>query len=142
MIAFITSSPFLPEACALNPANGFTEELRRALPGESRALFVCSDPEDAAFTDRIAGDMEMALTGAGFRFSAFDVLDGRNPGDARALTAAADLIVLAGGHVPTQNAFLRRVNLRDCLRGFEGAVLGISAGSMNRPFDCMTPVSV
>jgi dipeptidase E len=43
----------------------------------------------------------------------------------------ADLIVLAGGHVPTQNAFFQRIRLRELLKTYDGVVLGISAGSMN-----------
>ena len=43
----------------------------------------------------------------------------------------SDLIVLGGGHVPTQNAFFQKAGLRKKMRGFEGIVMGISAGTMN-----------
>ena len=48
-----------------------------------------------------------------------------------ALVKAAGLIVLAGGHVPTQNAFLCQCGLKEAMKTFDGVVIGISAGSMN-----------
>ena len=41
------------------------------------------------------------------------------------------LLILAGGHVPTQNAFFREIGLREKIHRYAGTVLGISAGSMN-----------
>ena len=63
--------------------------------------------------------------------ASLDVLDGRNRDKAEELAAGADLIVLAGGHVPTQSRFFAEIHLRELLRGFEGVVMGISAGTMN-----------
>ena len=131
MIAFITSSPFQPDACALNPANDFIAELRQSLKGEVSAVFVCSGPDVPELTDRFAGDMETALKAAGFRIRSFRVLDGRNPEKAGALIAEANLMVLGGGHVPTQNRFLHEIRLGELLRSFDGLVMGCSAGSMN-----------
>lgn len=131
MIYFLTSSPFTPGTPYLNPANGFLDALKKALPEKSSALFVCADPDRPAFTDHIARDMRLALEHEGFRFPVFRVLDGRNAEEGAALVSSAGLIILAGGHVPTQNAFFRRVRLKECLKSFRGVIIGISAGSMN-----------
>ena len=64
-------------------------------------------------------------------FSAYRVLDGQNADRAEELVRKSDLIVLAGGHVPTQNHFFRKIGLARLLRNFPGVVMGISAGSMN-----------
>ena len=136
MVYFLTSSPFTPGTPYLNPANGFLDALKNALPETSRALFICSAPDKHEFTDHIARDMRLALEHEGYRFSDFSVLDGRNEADAPALAASAGLIVLAGGHVPTQNAFFRRIGLKACLDRFDGVLMGVSAGSMN----CADPV--
>jgi len=40
-------------------------------------------------------------------------------------------VILAGGHVPTQNRFFEAIGLRGLMRRYAGVVLGISAGSMN-----------
>jgi len=40
-------------------------------------------------------------------------------------------LILAGGHVPTQNRFFREIGLKERINGYEGIVIGISAGTMN-----------
>ena len=64
-------------------------------------------------------------------FSHYAVLDGDNAYEAKKLVMESDLIVLAGGHVPTQNAFFHKIRLPELLWDYDGVVLGISAGSMN-----------
>ncbi len=131
MIYFLTSSSCLPDSPALNPANGFVDELRKALPDPCRALFVASDPGNTERTERFAGSIRTGFELTGFRFDHYQVLDGRNAGQCAALVAGADLLILAGGHVPTQNRFFQEIALRECLAGFDGVVMGISAGTMN-----------
>ena len=47
------------------------------------------------------------------------------------LVSGAELIILAGGHVSTQNRFFAQVGLKNLLQSFGGVLIGISAGSMN-----------
>ena len=133
MTLFITSSPYVENAdrAVLSEANGFVDRLRQALPPFPRALFVCSDPERFDLTCQFGADTVSAFALAGMPFSAYYVLAGCNAGEAESLIAQSDLIVLAGGHVPTQNDFFREIRLREILEGFSGVVMGISAGSMN-----------
>lgn len=131
MVYFLTSSPFTPGTPYLNPANGFLDALKNALPETSRALFICAAPDRPAFTDHIAQDMRLALEHEGYRFTEFHILDGRNEEEANSLVASAGLIILAGGHVPTQNAFFQRIGLKACVKRFDGVLMGISAGTMN-----------
>ena len=42
-----------------------------------------------------------------------------------------DMVILGGGHVPTQKRFFDEIGLRDAFKGWDGIVMGISAGSMN-----------
>ena len=131
MTYFLTSSPFIPGSPYLNPANGFLDELHAALSKPCAGLFVCADPDIPEHTDRFGDDMRRALRHEGFSFTSWQVLDGRNERLASPLVRQAGLIVLAGGHVPTQNAFFRRIGLRSLVRDFDGVIIGISAGSMN-----------
>jgi dipeptidase E len=41
------------------------------------------------------------------------------------------VILLAGGHVPAENAFFKEIALRELLIGYKGVIMGVSAGSMN-----------
>ena len=42
-----------------------------------------------------------------------------------------DVILLGGGHVPTQNKFFKEIRLREKIKDFDGIIIAISAGSMN-----------
>ena len=133
MTLFITSSPYVENAdrALLSNANGFVDRLREALPPFPRALFICSDPERFDLTCQFGADTVSAFALAGMPFSAYHVLAGCNADQAEELISQSDLIVLAGGHVPTQNAFFQDIGLRFLLEDFPGVVIGISAGSMN-----------
>ena len=131
MICFLTSSHCVADAPDLNPANGFLEELRACLPNPCRVLFVCSDPDHFSFTDRIADESRHSFSLAGFTFSSYHILDRRTADCTAQWVGQADLIILAGGHAPTQNRFLTEINLRKHLSNYNGVVLAISAGTMN-----------
>ena len=131
MICFLTSRTDLPGHEELNPANRFIDELRRVLPNPCRALNICSDPDGWEKTDFYAALTRLYFENAGFRFASFRVLDGRNAARAEELVRDADLIILGGGHVPTQNRFFEQIGLRALMKDYDGVVVGISAGSMN-----------
>ena len=131
MIYFLTSSPYLPDACLLNPANEQIDQMRKYIKNPCKGLFVCSSPDLHDLTVQYGQDMRIAFEAAGFAFTAWQVLDGKNAGNAENLVKGSDLIVFAGGHVPTQNAFFQKTGLRRILAGYHGALVGISAGTMN-----------
>ena len=131
MVYFLTSSPCLPDSPALNPANGFVDELKKALPGPCRALFVCSDPDRPGLTYGFAEDMAGSFGEIGITFTAAEVLERENQDRCGELVGRADLIFLVGGHVPTQNEFFQEIDLREELRNWDGVLVGVSAGSMN-----------
>lgn len=131
MTYFLTSSPCVVGSPALNPANGFVDELKRALPGSCSALFICSDPDQPSLTYGFAEDMRDSFAQIGVTFLQTDVLERDNQDRCGELIAGAGLIFLVGGHVPTQNAFFQEISLRERLQNWGGVVVGVSAGSMN-----------
>ena len=133
MIAFLTSSPcvYLAPRAILNSENGFLENLTSCLRPNPRCLYICSSPDDPDNTDYYCWEIGNAFREAGIAFSELTVLDRRNQHDAQILIWQSDLIILAGGHVPTQNAFFREIGLKELLRDYQGVLLGISAGTMN-----------
>ncbi|MBR3794506.1 MAG: Type 1 glutamine amidotransferase-like domain-containing protein [Clostridia bacterium] len=72
----------------------------------------------------------------GLTVSSSTMLDSRNERDASRIIALSDVVLLGGGHVPTQNEFFSRIGLRALLREYTGVIMGVSAGSMN----CTNPV--
>lgn len=133
MKRFITSSPFVDGAdhAIMNPQNRLVERLKRAMPPYCRCLYICSSPDRRDLNCTFGADVFQIFAQEGMAFSHYAVLDGDNAYEARKLVMESDLIVLAGGHVPTQNAFFHKIRLPDILKNYDGVVLGISAGSMN-----------
>ena len=42
-----------------------------------------------------------------------------------------DVLILGGGHVPTQNSFMKDIGLKERLQAWDGLLIAKSAGSMN-----------
>lgn len=133
MVLFVTSSPFIDGAdrAILSNSNGFIDRIWGALPENPQVVFVCSNPEDHRGTCEFAAITTAAFAEAGIHFGGYQVLDGTSASRAYGMISHCDFVVLCGGHVPTQNAFFRKIRLRHILQKFQGVVLGISAGSMN-----------
>ena len=131
MICFLTSSHNIEGQPDLNPANGFATELLNAVPRPCRGLAICSDPDNYERTDLFCGSVREGFEVSGVVFSDYQILDGRNQNKAAELVRGAELIILMGGHVPTQNRFFGEIRLRELLDNYDGVIVGISAGSMN-----------
>ena len=133
MILFLTSSP----SGALNVANDdhlldykndFVDNLKYYWKDHMRALMICASPFDYDSNDEMISFFRDCFNNSGCflddlclwdeRYSDFDIHD-------------FDLIVLAGGHLPTQNAYFKKIHLKEKLVGYQGIVMGISAGTMN-----------
>ena len=133
MTAILTSSPFVCNAprAILSPENGLLDHLYRLLPEHPRCLFICSDPDTPDMNDSFAKDVADAFREADLEFSELWVLDRRNQEEAQLLIWKSDIVVMAGGHVPTQNYFFQEIGLKELLQNYQGLILGISAGTMN-----------
>lgn len=138
---FLTSSPTGPldgsrPVQGIDKWNGFAERLHAVWPEQGRCLMIASDPGNFAMMDGMTGFFWQTWLGEGFSMACMDKLDNRyGAGVTAQITQAElqsyDVLFLAGGHVPTQNAFFHSIQLREKLQGFTGIIIGISAGSMN-----------
>ena len=131
MVCFLTSRTDFPGTDRPNPANHFVDLLRKHAPKPCRVLHICSDPDCWEVMDFYAVRTRKSLEHAGILVQAFRTLDSRDETRAAELVRASNLLILSGGHVPTQNRFFQRIGLKALLRDFDGVVIGISAGSMN-----------
>lgn len=138
MRVFLTSSPFSPwkdeEARipgGLSEANQFIENLSQGWREDSRILIISADPENFEMNDDMEASFGPEFEAVGLSVSEVAVCDYRNEEDIDWLLEETDVVILGGGHVPTQNAFFQRIGLREKLWGFDGTVIGISAGTMN-----------
>lgn len=111
-------------------SNGFLKEFRKACRGETDCLILSSDPENTRMGDEMQSFFREAFSRSGMSVTRVDVCDRRDMQAADRLCCYG-ILILAGGHVPTQNDFFRQIGLREKIRRYDGAVLGISAGTMN-----------
>ena len=138
MILFLTSSPCdddVPQGCELPciyfERNAFVANLQRFVAPGGRFLVIAAWPGDHARNDEMADTFAGCFAWHGMGFAQVDVLDSRNQERAAELVAQSDVILLAGGHVPTENAFFKEIGLRELIVGYAGVIMGVSAGSMN-----------
>lgn len=138
MILYLTSSPTgsyraskTPAYRGLNPENGLVEKLKEDWKEQARCLFVCSDPDAYMKNNEIRFFFEKTVRETGLSVSAFDLCDGRSGEETVKNLCAYDVLILGGGHVPTQNRFFQRIGLIPAVKAFDGLVIGISAGTMN-----------
>lgn len=138
MTLFLTSSPCdddVPGGCELPciffERNEFVANLQQAVTPGGRFLVIAAYPDEHGRNDEMASTFAGCFAWHGMGFRNVQVLDGRNRQDAERLVGNSDVILLAGGHVPTENAFFRELGLRELLQGWDGVIMGVSAGSMN-----------
>ena len=138
MHLFLTSSPCddnvpagveLP--CIFFERNDFVENLRRCIKPGGNLLVIAADPENDELNDEMLHTFFKCFAWHELSLSGAQLLDGRNAQDAAELVEASDVIILGGGHVPTENAFFQEIGLKELLADYQGVVMGISAGSMN-----------
>lgn len=156
MVSFLTSSfiEYQPmEEYTPKPiieANEFGDNLRKYWKDDAKFLVFASNPVDSEVNDHITKEIKAAFLLAGFSIGEIKVFDLRNVKKYQELhnceeeCAArsvlkeamewADVFFLAGGHAPTENAFMKKCGLKDCLHNeniFDGIFIGLSAGSVN-----------
>ncbi|MBQ8160888.1 MAG: Type 1 glutamine amidotransferase-like domain-containing protein [Clostridia bacterium] len=135
---FITSSPCAPAPDAKLPfvfweGNGFAELFIRSLPPHPRVFMVAAYPDAHEHNDRMTADFQAALTHHGRTPEWMIMVDDRNAGQMVPRLPSVDLLILSGGHVPTQNRFFHECGLVSAAASLreDAVVMGISAGSMN-----------
>lgn len=110
--------------------NGLVEQIKSVWKENSNVLLIGASPEEYERNDGILYCQREAFPMSGLSVCDFLMCDGRTEGLACRL-GEFDVLVLAGGHVPTQNSFFERLDLRRRLESFDGLVISWSAGSMN-----------
>ncbi len=136
MTIFLTSSPTGPldnsrPVYGVDEMNRFTQQLHARWTPNARCLMISAAPADAGFNAMVQETMRASFERSGFTFSCFDSWDDRTPMFSAEILQTYDVVMLGGGHVPTQNAFFQRIQLRKLISSFSGIVIGISAGTMN-----------
>lgn len=135
MVVFLTSSPTgplgVPNDGWLDQKNGFVDNLKKYWKADMRGLIIASSPDRYERNDEMKEFFYRAFSNSGVPVSGFDVWDHRVPEISKEALHQYDVVMLSGGHVPTQNAYFQEISLGDMMREYQGIVIGVSAGTMN-----------
>lgn len=114
----------------LSEENGLLDSLKQRWKENAKVLIMSAAPDDFERNDSVREIFEAAFPMSGLTLGQMDSCDSRNEEVLQNLSEY-DVVILSGGYVPTQNAFFKRVQLKEKLAGFDGILIGISAGTMN-----------
>ena len=117
--------------------NGMARRLGRYWKKDSRILLFAADPDDQKGNDLYRRKIEDALKLSGFSLDEIRIFDNRTEEPLEALMQWADVLYLAGGHGPGENAFIEKAGLKEALYGFNGIFIGESAGTLNAAADVL-----
>ena len=113
---FLTSSPFkliIENGNYINQGllkeNNLEENLNKFWKKESSILYITSDPNNPEMNESIIISMKEAFSKTSLSFKSIDLCDGKNSNQN---LKNYDVIILGGGHVPTQNEFFISINLK------------------------------
>lgn len=114
----------------LLPDNGLVDFLKSIWTEQAKVLIISASPDDDDRNDGIRYCLGHAFPMSGLSVGEFLSCDRRSM-DLIERLSEMNVIILSGGHVPTQNAFFKELHLRERLEEYNGIVIGLSAGSMN-----------
>ena len=110
--------------------NGFLEKLQSTWVKDSKVMIICASPDDYEKNDVVRECFKHSFPMSGLSISYMDICDNRNENLVDKIKEM-DVVLLAGGHVPTQNDFFAKIGLKEKLKSFDGLLVAWSAGSMN-----------
>ena len=115
---------------ALITRNGLSDAFKSVWIDDAHILIICSDPDNFRENDELLDRMKNTFLMSGLSVSTIDLCDKRSINAIDNLSGI-DILVLSGGHVPTQNKFIKEIKLRERLNTYRGNIVALSAGSMN-----------
>ncbi len=114
----------------LPETNGLLKTIRAFWKNASKVLIISGSPGDNDKNDSILSCLKGAFSLSDLSASEVLMCDERNKEVIERLPEM-DVLILAGGHVPTQNSFMKSLGLKERLQTWDGLIIAWSAGSMN-----------
>lgn len=110
--------------------NNLVNNLKNRWPERAKVLFIAANPNNIEKTESYRNAFLYAFPFHGMEIETYAICDCRNE-DVVEQLSDFDVIILSGGHVPTQNSFFLHIGLKEKLDSYNGIIIGISAGTMN-----------
>ena len=130
MNLMLTSDIMSEDKRQLNRKNGFVDKIAEFVT-EINCLYMPSDPYSSFLLNTISHHHKRAFKKSGFTVKQWNTFKLFEKKILPRMIEQSNMIILAGGHVPTQNKFFQHIHLKEHLKNYDGLIIGISAGSMN-----------
>lgn len=114
----------------LPETNGLLKCIKDVWKKDSKVMIISGSPEYYDKNDSVLFCLKGAFSLSDLGISEVLMCDERNKEIIERLPEI-DVLILAGGHVPTQNSFMKTIRLKERLRDWNGLLIAWSAGSMN-----------
>ena len=114
----------------LMETNGLLEHIQTSWKNGSKVMIISGSPDDYDKNDSVLYCLGRAFFLSDLSASEVVMCDERNKAIIKRLPEM-DVLILAGGHVPTQNRFMKEIGLKERLQTWDGLLIAWSAGSMN-----------
>ena len=110
--------------------NGLLKIIQAVWKKNSKVMIISGSPEYYDKNDSVLFCLSGAFSLSDLSASEVLMCDERNKEIIERLPEM-DVLILAGGHVPTQNSFMKTIGLKERLQDWDGLLIAWSAGSMN-----------
>lgn len=114
----------------LSSENGLLDSIQKHWKENAKVLMISADADDIEINDSRMNVFAASFPMSGLSISQMYICDSRNERLVEEISDY-DVLILVGGHVPTQNKFFERIHLKEYINDFDGILIGISAGTMN-----------
>lgn len=118
-------------SCPLDESHGLVEALSKDWKTAMKGLMIASDPRNLKMNQSMNRIFQEAFASSNLELACLEILMEETVDHAREYIRNSDVIILCGGHVPTQNTFFSQIRLGELLENYQGILIGISAGTMN-----------
>ena len=114
----------------LPETNGLLKCIKDVWKKDSKVMIISGSPEYFDKNDSVLFCLKGAFSLSELGTSEVLMCDERNKEIIERLPEI-DVLILTGGHVPTQNSFMKTIGLKERLQSWDGLLIAWSAGSMN-----------
>ncbi len=117
--------------CQVDNSNQFLEQFKKELPNDSNILLIPADPNNFEKNEETLEIMKESFYMSKINYKKLVMLNQINRKKLLSAIQYFDVIILCGGHLPTQNRWFHDINLKEILKAYPNVLIGESAGSMN-----------
>lgn len=116
--------------CVIDNQNGFLNTLKKHLTKRDCMVIISGNPKKIHNGDPNKITKQYFKL-SGIPFKEYIYVNDQNKHNIKEYINKADCINLFGGHLPTGNAFINELNLKELVKDFNGVLIGGSGGAMN-----------